>query len=148
MEGNEIPLDPRHGVPSGASKTISSLWYFRHKPCAYLASRLAPPPNGLKRNSSWASTPRSTIGCIQNNFWAYGMFGANRAAILHRHKHCLQTDRKEIPDDPRHLGFPSGASKMIFEPMVLLPQTVHLSSIKISTISKRTKTSFKLGLVT
>jgi hypothetical protein len=45
-------------------------------------------------------------------------------------------ERIQIPHDPRHLGVPSGASKTIFEPMVRLMQTVHLSCIKISTISK------------
>ena len=58
-------------------------------------------------------------------------------------------ERSEIPHDPRHLGVPSGASKMIFEPMVRLTQTVHLSYIKISTIPKQTELSLEtrhLGL--
>jgi hypothetical protein len=37
---------------------------------------------------------------------------------------------------------------MIFEPMVLSTQTVHLSCINISTISERTKTSFYMSFVT
>ena len=45
----------------------------------------------------------------------------------------------EIPLDPRHLGVPSGASKMIFEPMVRLAQTVHISYINTNTISKQTE---------
>jgi hypothetical protein len=52
-------------------------------------------------------------------------------------------ERREIPNDPRHLGVPLGASKMIFEPMVRSTQTVNLSCIKISTISKWTKLSLK-----
>jgi hypothetical protein len=43
-------------------------------------------------------------------------------------------DQNEIPHDPRHLGVPSGASKMISEAMVSLAQTVHLSCVKINTI--------------
>ena len=39
-------------------------------------------PNGLKRANTWASSPWSTIGCIQNDLCAYGTFGANRAPIL------------------------------------------------------------------
>jgi hypothetical protein len=50
--------------------------------------------------------------------------------------------------EPRHLGVPLGTSKMIFEPMVHLAQTVHLSFVKISIISKRIKTSFHLNLIT
>jgi hypothetical protein len=69
------------------------------------------------------------------------MFGANHAPILH-------PNRPKIPHDPRHIGVPSGASKMIFKPMVRSVHAVHLSCIKISTISKWTKMSFQLSLVT
>jgi hypothetical protein len=44
-------------------------------------------------------------------------------------------DQNEIPHDPRHLGVPPGAFKTIFEAMVHLAQTVHLSYLMISTIS-------------
>jgi hypothetical protein len=73
---------------------------------------------------------------------------AQPATILHRHKHRLQMDRNEIPHDPRHQGVPSGASKTIFKPMVRSAHTVHLSCVKISTISKRTETSFQLSPIT
>jgi hypothetical protein len=88
------------------------------------------------------------IGCVQNDFWAYGMFGSNNAAILHWHKHYLQIERNEIPHDACHLGVPSGVSKMIFKPLVCLAQTVHQSCVKISTISKQTDSSFHFSLVT
>jgi hypothetical protein len=42
----------------------------------------------------------------------------------------------EILHDPRHLGVLSGRSKMISELMVRSAQTVHLSRIKISNVSK------------
>jgi hypothetical protein len=45
----------------------------------------------------------------------------------------------KTPPDPRHHGVPSGASKTISEPMVRSVQTVHLSGVKISTISKWTE---------
>jgi hypothetical protein len=60
------------------------------------------------------------------------MFGANRALILHQHQHYLQTDQNEDPHDPHHLVVPSGASKMISEPMVCPVQTMHLSCVKVS----------------
>jgi hypothetical protein len=63
-------------------KWFLRLWYVRQKSCTNLASRLALSSNELNRASTWASSPRSTIGCVQNDFWAYGTFGANRAAIL------------------------------------------------------------------
>jgi hypothetical protein len=46
-----------------------------------------------------------------------------------------------IPHDPRHLGVPSSASKMISEPRVRSTQTEHLSCINISTVSKWTELS-------
>jgi hypothetical protein len=115
------------------------MWYFRRKPCTYLAPTITLSPNSPKRVSTWVSSPRSTIGCVQNDFWSCGMFGANRAPILHRHKHYLQTDQNEIPLDHYCLGVPSGASKMISEPIVYLVHIVHLSCVKISTISKHTE---------
>jgi hypothetical protein len=42
------------------------------------------------------------------------------------HLHCLETNQNKIPHDPRHLGVPSGASKMTSEPMVHSVQTVLL----------------------
>jgi hypothetical protein len=57
-------------------------------------------------------------------------------------------DWNEIPDDPCHQGFLSSASKIIFEPMVRSAQTVHLSCLKISDISKLTETSCHFILVT
>jgi hypothetical protein len=87
-------------------KWFLSQSYVWHKPCTYLMSRLPLSPNGLNRGSTWVSSPRSTIGCVQNDFWAYEIFGANRAPILHWHLHCLQTDQNEITHDPRHLEVP------------------------------------------
>jgi hypothetical protein len=57
-------------------------------------------------------------------------------------------DRNELPFEPRHLGVPYGASKMISEAMVYLVQTVHLSCTETNTVSKQTETTFHLSLVT
>ena len=53
-------------------------------------------------------------------------------------------NRNKLPFDPRHLGVPLGRSKMIFEPMVRLAETVHLSSTNTNTISKRIETRFHM----
>jgi hypothetical protein len=123
-------------------------WYIWCKLCTYLALKQTLSPNRPKRASIWASSPRSTIQCIQNNFWAYGTYGANHAPIMHWNQHYLQKDRKEILHDPRHLGIPSGASKIISEGMVRLVQTVDLSCTKTYTISKSTKTRFYMTHIT
>jgi hypothetical protein len=54
----------------------------------------------------------------------------------------------KLPLKPHHLGVTSRALKIISEPMVCLAQTVHLSCVKISTISKRNEMSIHLCLVT
>jgi hypothetical protein len=129
-------------------KRFLSLRFIQHKSCTYLTRRLPLSPKGLNWGSTWASSPRTTIDCVQNDFWANGMFGANRAPILYRHKHYLQPDRNKIPPDPRHIIVPSGVSNTIFEPLVRSIQTVHLCCVKITTLSKRTKPSFHLSIVT
>jgi hypothetical protein len=93
-------------------------------------------------------SPRSSIGCIQTDFRASDMFGANRTPILHQDYHYHQTDRSEHPLEPHYLGVPSGASKRISEPMVCLAQTVYLSCIDTNTVSKQTETSFDMTHVT
>jgi hypothetical protein len=125
-----------------SKRTITRFYMTHIKPCPYLESRLALFPNGPKRDSIWASSPRSTIHCVQNDFWGYGTFGANRAPILHWNLHCLQTDRNKILHNPRHLGVPSGASKSVSEAMVHLVQTENLSCTDTNTISKWTKRRF------
>jgi hypothetical protein len=56
--------------------------------------------------------------------------------------------QNEFPLDPHHIGVPLVAPKMIFEPMVRSVQTVHLSCVKINTISKQTKSNFHFTHVT
>jgi hypothetical protein len=50
--------------------------------------------------------------------------------------------------DPRHLGVPSGASQMIYEPMVCLTQTEHLSCTDANIVSKQIETRFHMIHVT
>jgi hypothetical protein len=75
------------------------------EPCTYLAPTLTLSPNRLKWDSTWPTSPRSSIACVQNGLWSYGMFCANHAPILHQQKHSVQTDQNEIPRDARHQEF-------------------------------------------
>jgi hypothetical protein len=55
---------------------LLSLRYIRHKSCTYHALMLTV----FKRtqtDSKWPTSPWSSIGCVQNNFWAYGTFCEN-----------------------------------------------------------------------
>jgi hypothetical protein len=129
-------------------KWFLSLWYVWRKPCTYLALRLTLSPNGLKWHSTWPTSPRGSIRCIQNDLCPMVRLVNNRAPILHWRNHYHQMDRNEIPHDQCHLGGPSGVSKRISEPMVRSAQIVQLSCVKISTIFEQTKTSTHLSLVT
>ena len=76
------------------------------------------------------------------------MFDANGAPILHEDYHYLQTDRNELPLEPRHQVVPSGTSKMIYESMVRLTQTVHLSCTDTNSITKEKEVRFHMTHVT
>jgi hypothetical protein len=67
------------------AKQFLSLWYIWRKPCTYCAPKLTLSPKGSKRDSTWPTSPRISIGCIQIGFWGYGTFGANCGSILHRY---------------------------------------------------------------
>ena len=75
-------------------------------------------------------------------------FGANRAPILRQDLHYFQTERNELPLGPHPLGVPSGASRMISEPMKHLAQTVHQSCTNTNTVFKQTETRFHVTHVT
>jgi hypothetical protein len=60
----------------------------------------------------------------------------------------LQMDQNQFPVDPRHVGVPLVASKMISEQMVHSAQTLHLFCAMINTISKWTETRVHLIHVT
>ena len=63
-------------------KWFLSLGCIRHKPCTYLLPKLTLSTNRPKPDFVWHTSSRSSIGCIQTDFWAYGTFHANRASYL------------------------------------------------------------------
>jgi hypothetical protein len=116
---NEHTLVPRHLVPSGVSKMT-------FKPMVHLAQTMhlsctntTLSPNGKKRDSTRPTSPRSSIGCIQNDFWAYGTFDANHAPILLQDYRYLRKDRNEVPLELYHLVVPSSVSKLSSRPMLV-----------------------------
>jgi hypothetical protein len=117
-------------------KWFLSRWYIWHKLCTYFAPTPTLSLNKKIRHFTWPMSARSSIGCVQNNFWAYDRFDANRAPILRWDKHYFQTDRNKLPLEPHRLVVPSVASKTISEPTVCLAQTVHLSCTNTNVVSK------------
>jgi hypothetical protein len=65
-------------------KQFLSPWYVWRKPCTYHSPKLTLSPKGPKGDSTWPASHRSSIGCVQNDLWGYGTFGANCGSILHR----------------------------------------------------------------
>ena len=76
------------------------------------------------------------------------MSDANHAPILCQDEHYLEMDRNELSLEPHHFRVPTGASKIISEPMVYLAQTVHLSCTDTNTISKEKEVRFHMTHVT
>jgi hypothetical protein len=63
-------------------KRFLSPWYAWGKPFTYIALSIALSPNRTEHASTRALASRSTIECVQNNFRAYGTFGANHTPIM------------------------------------------------------------------
>jgi hypothetical protein len=144
MDRNKVRHDPHHlGVPSGVSKWFMSLSYIRRKLCTNLVSRLALCPNEPRQAFTWASSPRSTIGCIQNDFSVWRKMCTCLALTLTPYPNGLKQDLTWPTSHTSSIGCVQNNS----EPMVRSAQTVHPSRIKISTISKWTETNFHLSLV-
>jgi hypothetical protein len=140
------PMSPRS--THACLKRFPCPWYVQRKLCSYLASRLIQSLNGLKQAPTWPTSPRSTIRCAWKDFHAHGMFSAIRTPILRLDEKYLQTDRNELPLDPRQVGVPSGVPKMISKPMVHLAQTMQLYCAETNTISKQIEIRFHLTNVT
>jgi hypothetical protein len=129
-------------------KWFLSLWYVWRKSCAYLALTLTLSTNAPKQDSTWSMSHRTSIECVQNNFWAYVTLSTKRCTNLASRLALSLNRPKRLSVEPHHLGVPSGVSKTISEPVVHLAQTVHKSCTKTNTVSKWTKTRFHMTHVT
>jgi hypothetical protein len=84
MDQNKISHDPRHlGVASGASKTISEPMVISAQTVHLSCVKISTIPKQTEMSFHLSLEPRSAIRFVQNDFYAYGMIGANRAPILH-----------------------------------------------------------------
>jgi hypothetical protein len=129
------------------------------KSCTYLAPILTLSQNEPKWDSTWPMSPRSsimnqastwasslriTIECVQKDFWALWYVWRRPCTYLGLTLTLSPNGLKQDPHDPCHLGIQSGASKTISEPVVRSAQTMHLSY----TVSKQTKSTFDLSIIT
>jgi hypothetical protein len=92
-------------------------------------------------SSTWSTSPRSSVGCAQKDFYAHGTFVANRSPILHRHWLYLWMDQNKHPLDLGHLRVPLGAPKKISLHVVHSTQTGHLFCTEINTFYRLKRAS-------
>jgi hypothetical protein len=118
-----------------------SLRYIRHKRCTNLASRVALSPNGQNQASTWASSTRSSIECVQNYFYASDMFGANRAPIFAPTLALCLNGLKRYSTWPTSLTSSIGSIQNYLWAYGSFYPIHAPSCVKISTIAKRTEQS-------
>jgi hypothetical protein len=137
MDRTKLPLEPRHlGVPSSVSKTISM-------PMVRSLQTVLQHCTDTNTISKW-TTMRFHMTHVTFKFhrvrpklfmclWYVQCklctYLASRLALSPN-----RTNRD--PPDPRRLRSTSGASKMIYDPMVRLTQTKYLSCTDANTVSK------------
>jgi hypothetical protein len=84
------------GVPSGVPKMIS-MPIVHSAPTVHLScTEITTISKWTKTRFNLTMSPRSTIGCAQNDFQARCTFSANHAPILRLDSHYLQTNRNEL----------------------------------------------------
>jgi hypothetical protein len=146
---NRALADPRHQeVPSGASKTIYEpmvrLTQTEHLSCT--------DTNTIsKRTKTRFHTTHVTYEFHRVRpklFMSLWYVQCKPCTYLASRLALSPNGPNRAPPDPRHLGVPLGASKMIYDPMVRLTQTKHLSCTDANTVSKHIETRFHMTHVT
>jgi hypothetical protein len=95
-------------------KRFPCSWYIQRKLYTFLVPSLTLSPNGLKRASTWPTSPRSFIRCAK----MISMLVVQSAQTVHlscNEINTLQTDWNDLPLDLRHLGVASGVPKKRFQ---------------------------------
>jgi hypothetical protein len=137
MDRTELPIEPRHlGVPSSTSKTISMPMV-----CSVQIVHLS--CTDTNTVSKWTKTRFQAThvtyefhGVRLKLFMSLWYIQCKLCTYLASRLALSPNGSNRAPPDPRHLGVSSGASKTIYEPMVLLTQTEHLSCTDANTVLK------------
>jgi hypothetical protein len=149
MDRSKLPFEPRHpGVPSIASKMISMPMV-----CSVQTMHLSYTDTNTvsKRTKTRFHTTHVTYEFhrvrpkLFVSLW-YVQF--KPCTYLVSRLALSPNGPNRAPPDAHHLGVPSFASKMIYEPTVRLMQTDYLSCTNASTISKIIEMIFHMTHVT
>jgi hypothetical protein len=139
----ELPVELHHlGVPSIASKMISMPMV-----CSVQTMHLS--STDINTICKWTKTKFHTTHETYEFHWVrpqlfMGLWyvQCKPCTYLVSRLALSPNGPNMAPPDPRHLGVPSGSSKMIYEPMVRLTQIEHLSWTDANTFSKQIETRF------
>jgi hypothetical protein len=140
---SKLPLVPRHlGVPSSASKMISMPMV-----CSVQTVQLS--CTDINTISKWTKMKFHTTHTTYEFHWvrpqlfmSLWYLQCKPCTYLVSRLALSPNGPNRAPPDPRHLGVPSCASKMVYEPMVRLTQIEHLSWTDANNVSKQIRTRF------
>jgi hypothetical protein len=135
-ESNKAPQDPHQlGVPSGASNTISEpivrLMQTVHQSCIKSSTI----PKWTEPSFHLSHVTKESHRVRTKRFLCLWYVQRKPCIYLVSRLALSPNGPNRAPPDPRHLGVPSGASKLIYDPMVRLMQIVHLSCTDANTVS-------------
>jgi hypothetical protein len=138
----ELPLEPRHlGVPSSVSKTISMPMVCSVQTMHLSCTDTKTVPKCTKMRFHTAHVTYEYHRVRLKLFMSLWYVQYKPCTYLVPRLALFPNRPNRAPPDPHHLGVPLGASKTIYEPVVLSVKTVNLSCVKISTICKHTEQS-------
>jgi hypothetical protein len=141
----EIPLEPHHpGVPLSVSKMI-----FMPMVCSVQTVLLSCTDTNTvsKRTKMRFHTAHVTYEFHQVRlklFMSLWSIQCKPCTYFVSRLQLSPNGPNRAPPDPHHLGVPSGTSKTIYEPVVHLMQTEHLSFTNTNTVSKQIETRFHM----
>jgi hypothetical protein len=149
MDQTELPLKScLLGVPSSVSKTISMPMV-----CSVQTVHLSCTDTNTasKRTEKRFHTTHVTYEFHQVRpklFMSLWYLQCKPCTYLASRLALSPNGPNRAPPDPRQLGVPSGASKLIYEPMVHLTQNEQLSCTDANTVSKQIETRFHMTHLT
>jgi hypothetical protein len=123
-------------------------WYVRCKPCTYLCTDTCTVSKWTKTRFHMTNVTYEFHRVRPKLFIRIWFIPCNPYTYLLSRLALSPNGPNRAPPDPRHLEVPSGASKIIYEPMVRLTQTEHLSCTNANTVSKQIETRFHMTHVT
>jgi hypothetical protein len=149
MEQNKIRHDPRHlVVPSGASKMIFETTVRSVQTIHLYCVKISTISKQTETSFHLCLITSEYHRVHPKQFLSLWYVWHNPCTYLAPTLTPSQNGLKHDSTSPKSPRVPSGASKMVSNTMVCSEQTVNLYCVKVSTISKQTKTSFQFCLIT